>query len=101
MHGWKKNWMTLQKEITRQEKLEAYEKEMAKNITTPLTTKPNNEVPVEEKKGRASDAYKKAMLDAMRCKLQAREQCSARRRRCRWWLPRAEEYDKRIIDILR
>ena len=57
----------LAKEITRQEKLEAYEKEMAKNITTPLTTKPNNEVPVEEKKGRASDAYKKAMLDAMRC----------------------------------
>ena len=35
----------LAKEITRQEKLEAYEKEMAKNITTPLTTKPNNEAP--------------------------------------------------------
>ena len=90
----------LAKEITRQEKLEAYEKEMAKNITTPLTTKPNNEVPVEEKKGRASDAYKKAMLDAMRCNFKRVSNVLQEGVDADGGYLVPEEYDKRIIDIL-
>lgn len=90
----------LAKEITRQEKLEAYEKEMAKNITTPLTTKPNNEVPVEEKKGRAIDAYKKAMLDAMRCNFKRVSNVLQEGVDADGGYLVPEEYDKRIIDIL-
>lgn len=90
----------LAKEITRQEKLEAYEKEMEKNITTPLTTKPNNEVPVEEKKGRASDAYKKAMLDAMRCNFKRVSNVLQEGVDADGGYLVPEEYDKRIIDIL-
>lgn len=90
----------LAKEISRQEKLEAYEKEMAKNITTPLTTKPNNEVPVEEKKGRASDAYKKAMLDAMRCNFKRVSNVLQEGVDADGGYLVPEEYDKRIIDIL-
>ena len=90
----------LAKEITRQEKLEAYEKEMAKNITTPLTTKPDNEVPVEEKKGRASDAYKKAMLDAMRCNFKRVSNVLQEGVDADGGYLVPEEYDKRIIDIL-
>lgn len=56
----------LAKEIMRQEKLERYEQEMAKNLSEPLTGKPNNTIPAV-KTGRASDAYRKAMIDAMRC----------------------------------
>lgn len=90
----------LAKEITRQEKLEAYEKEMAKNLTMPLTTKPNNEVPVEEKKGRASDAYKKAMLDAMRCNFKRVSNVLQEGVDADGGYLVPEEYDKRIIDIL-
>lgn len=90
----------LAKEITRQEKLESYEREMAKNLTTPLTTKPNNEVPVEEKKGRASDAYKKAMLDAMRCNFKRVSNVLQEGVDADGGYLVPEEYDKRIIDIL-
>ena len=83
----------LAKEITRQEKLEAYEKEMAKNITTPLTTKPNNEVPVEEKKGRAR-------LDAMRCNFKRVSNVLQEGVDADGGYLVPEEYDKRIIDIL-
>lgn len=90
----------LAKEITRQEKLEVYEKEMAKNLTMPLTTKPNNEVPVEEKKGRASDAYKKAMIDAMRCNFKRVSNVLQEGVDADGGYLVPEEYDKRIIDIL-
>lgn len=90
----------LAKEITRQEKIESYEREMAKNLTTPLTTKPNNEVPVEEKKGRTSDAYKKAMLDAMRCNFKRVSNVLQEGVDADGGYLVPEEYDKRIIDIL-
>lgn len=90
----------LAKEITRQEKLESYEREMAKNLTTPLTTKPNNEMPVEGKKGRASDAYKKAMIDAMRCNFKRVSNVLQEGVDADGGYLVPEEYDKRIIDIL-
>ena len=59
--------VNLCKEIERQEKMDAMEREMAMPVNTPITSKPEN-VKMDEKKGRASDAYKKAFWNGMRSK---------------------------------
>ena len=59
--------VNLSKEIERQEKMDAMEREMAMPVNTPITSKPEN-TKMEEKKGRASDAYKKAFWNGMRSK---------------------------------
>ena len=89
----------LGREISRQEKLEAYEKEMAKNISEPLTAKPSAAAPAE-KIGRASDAYKNAMLDAMRCNFKRVSNVLQEGVDADGGYLVPEEYDSRIIDIL-
>ena len=59
--------VNLGKEIERQEKMDAMEREMAMPVNTPITSKPEN-VKMDEKKGRASDTYKKAFWNAIRSK---------------------------------
>ena len=59
--------VNLGKEIERQEKMDAMEREMAMPVNTPITTKPEN-TKMDEKKGRASDTYKKAFWNAIRSK---------------------------------
>ena len=59
--------VNLGKEIERQERMDAMEREMAMPVNTPITTKPEN-TKMDEKKGRASDAYKKAFWGAIRAK---------------------------------
>ena len=59
--------VNLGKEIERQEKMDAMEREMAMPVNTPITSKPEK-TKMEEKKGRASDAYKKAFWNGMRSK---------------------------------
>ena len=59
--------VNLGKEIERQEKMDAMEREMAMPVNTPITSKPEN-TKMEEKKGRASDAYRKAFWNGMRSK---------------------------------
>lgn len=54
-------------EIDRQERLDAMEREMAKPVNTPITIKPENGR-MDEKKGRASDEYKRNFWNAMRMK---------------------------------
>ena len=88
----------LGREITRQEKLDAYEKEMAKNLSSPLTGKPGN-APAE-KTGRASNAYKEAMLDAMRCNFKRVSNVLQEGVDADGGYLVPEEYDSRIIDIL-
>lgn len=52
-------------EIERQERLEAFERELNAHVGTPITSRP--EVPKsDEKTGRASDAYKKAFWNQLR-----------------------------------
>lgn len=52
-------------EIERQERLEAFERELNAQVGTPITSRP--ETPKsEEKSGRASDAYKKAFWNQLR-----------------------------------
>ncbi len=88
----------LGREITRQEKLDAYEKEMDKNLSQPLTAKPGN-APAE-KTGRASNAYKEAMLDAMRCNFKRVSNVLQEGVDADGGYLVPEEYDSRIIDIL-
>ena len=47
--------VNLGKEIERQERMDAMEREMAMPVNTPITTKPEN-TKMDDKKGRASDA---------------------------------------------
>lgn len=54
-------------EIERQGRLDTMEREMAKPVNTPITSKPENGR-MDEKKGRASDEYKKNFWNAMRMK---------------------------------
>lgn len=89
----------LAKEIMRQEKLERYEQEMAKNLSEPLTEKPNNTIPAV-KTGRASDAYRKAMIDAMRCNFKRVDNILQEGVDADGGYLVPEEYDSRIIDIL-
>ena len=89
----------LGREISRQEKLDAYEKEMAKNLSEPLTAKPSAAAPAE-KIGRASDAYKTAMLDAMRCNFKRVSNVLQEGVDADGGYLVPEEYDSRIIDIL-
>ena len=57
----------LGREIERQERLDAMEREMEAPLMAPLTTKPENKRK-DEKTGRASDIYKKAFWDRLRRK---------------------------------
>lgn len=59
--------VNLSHEIERQEKMDALERELAMPVNTPITTKPEN-TKMEEKTGRASDAYKKAFWNGIRSK---------------------------------
>ena len=59
--------VNLGKEIEREERLNALEREMALPVNAPITSKPDNKA-IEEKSGRASDLYKKAFWNRMRSK---------------------------------
>ena len=60
--------VNLGREIERQERLDAMEREMAVPVSTPLTSKPEAAKPTDTKVGRASDAYKKAFWNVTRHK---------------------------------
>ena len=60
--------VNLGREIERQERLDAMEREMAVPVSTPLTSKPEAAKPADTKVGRASDAYKKAFWNITRHK---------------------------------
>ncbi len=60
--------VALGKEIDRLERQEALDREMSMPLSTPLTSKPENGLKQDEKKGRASDTYKKNFWNAMRTK---------------------------------
>ncbi len=54
-------------EIERQERLEAFERELNAHVGSPITSRPDTQMR-EEKTGRASDAYKKAFWNHLRRK---------------------------------
>ena len=57
--------VSLGKEIEREERADAFERELMRPVNTPLTSKPES-MKVEEKVGRATDSYKKAFWNTVR-----------------------------------
>ena len=66
--GLEQDIVNLGKEIERQERLDAMEREMAAPVSTPITEKPENTKKPDTKVGCASDAYTKAFWTQVRAK---------------------------------
>lgn len=90
----------LGKEIARLERQEALEAELSKPVNTPLTSKPGSSKADGPKTGRASDAYRKAMLDAFRSNFKRVSNVLQEGVDADGGYLVPEEYDHRLIDIL-
>ena len=87
--------------ISRQQRADAREAELAKPVNSPLTGKPYvMGAQSEEKKGRASDAYKKAMLTAMRTNFRQISDVLSEGVDADGGYLVPIEYDRRLIDVL-
>ncbi|WP_427113315.1 phage major capsid protein [Megasphaera sueciensis] len=91
---------SLGKEIQRMEKQEAFDKELAKAVNTPITAKPQTYISMKEKTGRASNAYKTAMLDAFRSNFKRVSNVLQEGVDADGGYLVPEEYDSRLIDTL-
>ena len=86
--------------IDRQQRAERREAELAKPVNSPITGKPFMGDAKEEKKGRASDAYKDAMLSAMRSNFRNVSNVLQEGVDADGGYLVPEEYDRRLIDVL-
>ena len=91
---------SLGKEIQRMEKQEAFDKELAKAVNTPITAKPQTYISMKEKTGRASNAYKTAMLDAFRSNFKRVSNVLQEGVDADGGYLVPDEYDSRLIDTL-
>lgn len=89
----------LGKEIARLERQEQMEAELSKPVNTPLTSKPAGRE-AEKKTGRASDEYRKAMLDAFRSNFKRVDNVLQEGVDADGGYLVPEEYDRRLIDTL-
>lgn len=89
----------LGKEIARLERQEQMEAELNKPVNTPLTSKPAGHE-AEKKTGRASDEYRKAMLDAFRSNFKRVDNVLQEGVDADGGYLVPEEYDRRLIDTL-
>lgn len=90
----------LTKAIDRQTKAEQREQELNKPVNSPLTGKPYSGRQDEEKTGRASDEYRKAMLTAMRSNFRQVSNVFQEGVDADGGYLVPEEYDRRLIDVL-
>ena len=90
----------LGKEISRLERQEQMEAELSKPVNKPLTSKPGMGKEPEEKTGRAADAYKTAMLDAIRSNFKRVSNVLQEGVDADGGYLVPEEYDHRLIDVL-
>lgn len=86
--------------IDRQQRAERREAELAKPVNSPITGKPFMGDIKEVKKGRASDAYKDAMLSAMRSNFRNVSNVLQEGVDADGGYLVPEEYDRRLIDVL-
>ncbi len=87
--------------ISRQQRADAREAELAKPVNSPITGKSYvMSTQSEEKKGRASDAYKKAMLTAMRTNFRQISDVLSEGVDADGGYLVPIEYDRRLIDVL-
>ncbi len=89
----------LGKEIARLERQEALEAELNKPLNQPLTSKPGNSG-ADEKTGRASDAYREGMLQALRTNFKQVSNVLQEGVDADGGYLVPEEYDSRLIDVL-
>lgn len=87
-------------EIERMEQMETMEAEMNRPVNTPIVTKPVSDKQMPEKKGRAADAYKAAMLDALRSGFKRVSNVLQEGVDTDGGYLVPEEYDNRLIDVL-
>lgn len=90
----------LGKEIARLERQEALETELNRPVNQPLTNKPGSGRGEEPKTGRASDEYRKAMLDAFRSNFKRVSNVLQEGVDADGGYLVPEEYDRRLIDTL-
>lgn len=86
--------------IDRQQRAERREAELTKPVNSPITGKPFMGDAKEVKKGRASDAYKDAMLSAMRSNFRNVSNVLQEGVDADGGYLVPEEYDRRLIDVL-
>ncbi len=86
--------------ITRAQRAEAREAELNKPVNSPLTGRPYVGEAQDEKKGRASNAYKEAMLTAMRSNFRQISNVLQEGVDADGGYLVPEEYDRRLIDVL-
>lgn len=91
----------LSREIQRRERQEAMDAELAKPVSAPITGKPMSSRQEDAPKtGRASEAYKKAMLTAMRTNFRQISNVLSEGVDANGGYLVPEEYDRRLIDVL-
>ena len=91
----------LSREIARRERQEAIEAELAKPVNTPITEKPMSGKQDEDKKtGRASDAYRAAILNALRSNFRQISNVLSEGVDANGGYLVPEEYDNRLIEVL-
>lgn len=90
----------LGKEIARLERQEQLEAELNKPVNTPITGRPSTGNVPEEKTGRASDAYRAAMLDGLRSGFKRVSNLLQEGVDSDGGYLVPEEYDRRLIDVL-
>lgn len=90
----------LGKEIARLERQEALEAELNRPVNQPLTSKPGSGKGEEPKTGRASDEYRRAMLDAFRSNFKRVSNVLQEGVDADGGYLVPEEYDRRLIDTL-
>ena len=66
--GMENDITSLGREISRMERLEAMDNELSRPVNAPITEKPARTAQMDEKTGRASDAYRKAFWNQLRRK---------------------------------
>ena len=86
--------------ISRQQRVEQREAELAKPVNSPITGKPYSGKAPEEKSGRASDEYRKAMLTAMRTNFRQVSNVLQEGVDADGGYLVPIEYDRRLIDVL-
>ena len=86
------------KEIQRLERQQQIEAELSKPASTPIVNTPTGAS--DEKKGRASDEYKKAVLDALRSNFRKVSNVLSEGVDANGGYLVPVEYDKRLIDVL-
>ncbi len=86
--------------IKRAQRAEEREAELSKPVNTPITEKPQMGGAEEKKTGRASDEYRKGMLNALRTNFRQISNVLQEGVDADGGYLVPEEYDKRIIDVL-